>query len=171
MRRVRMNNTYGRHVRYSEIFKRSFVLMALVFLFWAVFMKVFFLPAIHNTSQPVPLWITAIKNYVLIVFKFWHIFSLQMDLPKIWNAVEVFLWGWIGIAFLIYSVVMRGKVWSIATAAGVLFTSFSITDAAEIETGAWWSPIWLLVAKTLIIACLLTTYFLYKKIANTVPRK
>lgn len=166
-----MNSICGRHVRYSEILKRSFVLIALVLLFWAVFVKVFFLPAMHATSQPVPLWITTIKNYVLIVFKFWHIFSLQMDLPRIWNAVEVFLWGWIGIAFLIYSVVVCGRVWSIATATGVLFTAFSITDAVEIETGAWWSPIWLLLAKTLIIVCLVVMYFFYKKIANTAPRE
>jgi hypothetical protein len=137
--------------------------MAVGLLLWAVFMKVFFLPAIHSSLQPVPIWIAGIKNYVLIVFKFWHVFSLRMDLPKIWNAVEVFLWGWIGIAFFIHSVVVRGEIWSLGSSMGVLFTMFSITDATEIETGAWWSPVWLFLMKAVIVICFIVVYILYEK--------
>lgn len=80
-----------------------------------------------------------------------------------YNAFEVILWGSIGAYLLVVRAraptVMRRNL----TVSGISFFFFAASDVVEIQTGAWWSPWWLLVWKALCVAVLLATYFSFKR--------
>lgn len=70
-----------------------------------------------------------------------------MTASEIYNWVEIFLWSIMGVGFLTYAIVKRSKadwfIWLLAPA----FLLFALSDYIEIQTGAWWKPIWLLLLK------------------------
>ena len=87
-----------------------------------------------------------------------------MNLPEIYNWVEIFLWCVIGIVFTARS--FKSKFRSQALTAGITFIIFGITDIIEIQTGAWWDPWWLFAIKAICVISLFITFMVYRKIKS-----
>lgn len=94
-----------------------------------------------------------------------------MDLEYTFNLSEAGLW-------FAFSAVMLGKAWWLKNKLGEIFTSlcaafffFGISDLIEAHTGAWWTPLWLLVWKAACLAWLLFEFFRYRKTTKTNPAK
>lgn len=75
-----------------------------------------------------------------------------MNLSQTFNLVEVFLWSTIGIVFLVKS--RKAKWRSRTILIGILFIAFGMSDAVELQTGAWWRPWWLFVWNAICVVSL-----------------
>ena len=89
-----------------------------------------------------------------------------MDIAAGFNFFEAILWFSLAAFILIFGV-LRGKI-VVGQRKTFLFLSavlllFGISDLIEMKTGAWWSPIWLLLYKGVcIIGIIIGFGFLYK---------
>lgn len=84
------------------------------------------------------------------------------------NLGEAFLWFGFAIAFLLRYV--RGpdrKMKRLLRTLAITFAAFGISDVIEIQTGAWWTPWWLFLLKTvclmIFIYCFAVWLNYYKK--------
>ncbi len=91
-------------------------------------------------------------------------------LSERYNLFEVGLWGWIGLVLTIYSIVKGGYYRNCGLFSGMLFLSFSLSDAIEIISGAWWAPRWLLFWKCANITAFVFAYLYYRKINKAINK-
>lgn len=151
-------------IKYKSLFSaKRFVIMAGIILsLWLIYLEMFFLPEIHQKRMS--FGISCVRNFIVGVFKGWRLWddANVVGLVERYNYFEVFLWGWIGILFITYFSIKGGRHRNRGMIAGVLFILFSISDAIEIQTGAWWSPAWLLLWKILNILGFIITYLNYR---------
>jgi len=140
---------------------------AIFFIFsWAFYVEIFLIPGIHKNQ--VPFVVACVRDFVRGIFKGWQ-FLLGTggdSLPQAYNSFEVFLWGWIGIGLVLYFSFKGGWHRNRGIGAGGLFLLFSLSDAIEVQTGAWWSPVWLLLWKVLNIIGFIAVYLNYKRAGN-----
>jgi hypothetical protein len=80
-----------------------------------------------------------------------------------YNALEVAVWGIIGVALLVIAARKTGASRNRLGLAGVLFLLFAASDAVEISTGAWWRPWWLLAWKATCVIGLVVIYALQRR--------
>lgn len=77
-----------------------------------------------------------------------------MNFVDIFNAIEIVLWGGIGIGFAWRTPqIPAGQRWKPCLAA-IGFLAFAGSDAVEMQTGAWWRPWWLFVWKAACVVLL-----------------
>lgn len=78
-----------------------------------------------------------------------------------WEAV---VWCLAGFICLMYSrLKLYGRNRKLPAIAGINFLVFGLTDLYEMRTGAWWSPVWLLVIKVSCISVFIALYLIYRK--------
>ncbi len=87
----------------------------------------------------------------------------KMHLVDKYNWFEVGLWGWGGIIFLGRSQTKGGYYFRHGIVTGILLLIFSMSDAMELISGAWWSPWWLFLWKVLTIIGFVFVYRWYRK--------
>ena len=68
------------------------------------------------------------------------------------NAFETVLWTVIGLVLLGRSSQADSRIRTVV--AGITFLLFAISEVIEMQTGAWWRPIWLLLLKAVCIVTL-----------------
>lgn len=155
-------------------FKYLFLLLGTLIFIWFAYIEVVYTPAQHGSSywNPPTLLERGIVNvpssfiFVMgLVFGKKAVIDIQA-LPVLYNAIEVVLWGTIGLWLVMLNSLRGGYYRNCGLLIGFFFLSFAITDGLEIETGAWWSPWWLLIWKILNITGFLIGYIQYKKIKN-----
>lgn len=78
-----------------------------------------------------------------------------MTAVDIFNTVELVVWSGIGLEFLWRGFVTEVIPRRMAFIAGLAFLLFGVSDAIELQTGAFWRPWWLLVWKGTCIAMFL----------------
>jgi len=78
--------------------------------------------------------------------KYYHI---AVDIERAFNLAEAVLWFAAGLTL---AGARNGEPFSrmkgLTAAAAALFVLFGLSDLAELRTGAWWAPAWLLAWKT-----------------------
>ncbi len=90
-----------------------------------------------------------------------------MDIERVFNLAEAAVWFAAGLAL---AGARGGEPFSrmkgLTAAAAVLFVLFGLSDLAEIRTGAWWAPAWLLAWKAVnglaLLFCVGRMYYLFK---------
>lgn len=75
-----------------------------------------------------------------------------MDFVAAFNGLEAIWWATMAIVCWWKA---RGKWQSVCRTAAVCFVLFAATDVIETQTGAWWKPWWLAVAKGICLIGLL----------------
>ena len=72
----------------------------------------------------------------------------------LFNFLEALLWFLMGAGFLTAAIFRTSKVQyrPLMIRVAAWFLLFGISDLIEMQTGAWWRPVWLLVLK---VACVL----------------
>ncbi|MEK7413349.1 MAG: hypothetical protein AAB263_08525 [Planctomycetota bacterium] len=74
------------------------------------------------------------------------------EFARLFNACEAVLWACFAVVFVVRAVIATGRMRRLAGIMALAFIAFSISDVIEMDTGAWWRPIWLLVLK---VSCVL----------------
>ena len=85
-----------------------------------------------------------------------------MDLPAIYNCVEIGLWGTVGTGFLLRAL-RTGPYRKLKITAGMLFLLFAATEVIELRTGTWWRPWWLFTLKAVCVIGLAVLMILYAR--------
>ena len=75
-----------------------------------------------------------------------------MDYVYAFNAFEAVLWSMLAIFCEVSAAKLPERRWKLLVAA-ITFVAFAGSEITEMQTGAWWRPIWLLVWKA---ACIVT---------------
>lgn len=91
-----------------------------------------------------------------------------MNLAQFGNLIEAITWLGIAVALLIKS----RKTSSNARLLQVLaasFALFGVSDVIEIQTGAWWRPVWLLALKAGCVLIFAGGFWRYLKSRNRLP--
>lgn len=108
-----------------------------------------------------------LRNFTIAVF---FIFTLaatlllfELDL-KTFNFIEGIYWLALGIFVLTLSKIIFQKYKKLALFTSLVLILFSITDFIEIETGAYWTPWWLLVWNIICILGLTLSLAWYIKL-------
>ncbi len=84
--------------------------------------------------------------------------AVMVTTPVTYNVFEILLWGVLGCEFLRRGLTLQRAMRLRCLLASVAFLLFAVSDAAEIYTGAWWRPWWLLAWKA---ACVIVLGSLY----------
>lgn len=79
------------------------------------------------------------------------------------NVFECLLWISLGVVILLKCSGQPRPVRRLGLTASVTFLLFGASDAIETRTGAWWTPLWLLLIKVGCVASLLVCLVLYLK--------
>ncbi|MDT8286545.1 MAG: hypothetical protein RQ748_05500 [Elusimicrobiales bacterium] len=90
-----------------------------------------------------------------------------MDIERAFNLAEAALWFAAGLTL---AGARRGEPFArmkgLTAAAAALFVLFGLSDLAEMKTGAWWAPAWLLAWKTVnglaLLFCVGRMYYIFK---------
>lgn len=91
-----------------------------------------------------------------------------MDIERVFNLAEAAVWSAAGLAL---AGARNGepfrRIKGLTAAAAALFVLFGLSDLAEMRTGAWWAPAWLLAWKLVngagLIFCVGRMYYLLGK--------
>lgn len=91
-----------------------------------------------------------------------------MDIERYFNLAEAAVWFAAGLAL---AGARNGEPFSrmreLTAAAAALFVLFGLSDLAEMKTGAWWAPAWLLAWKAVnglaLVLCVGRMYYLFRK--------
>jgi hypothetical protein len=77
-----------------------------------------------------------------------------MDALQIFNSLEAVWWMLVGAVVFRKSRKAAAPRRRLGFASAVWFVLFGISDVAEVFTGAWWRPLWLLVWKATCLVAL-----------------
>ncbi|MDQ7772604.1 MAG: hypothetical protein RDU13_03665 [Elusimicrobiales bacterium] len=91
-----------------------------------------------------------------------------MDIERAFNLAEAAVWFAAGLAL---AGARSGEPFSrmkrLTAAASALFMLFGLSDLAEMRTGAWWAPVWLLAWKAVnglaLLFCVGRMYYLFRR--------
>ncbi len=75
-----------------------------------------------------------------------------MNPSDIVNITEIILWSCIGIGFTVIAARRKGSERLRVFILALAFLVFGLSDFIELQTGAWWRPIWLLFMKAACVA-------------------
>jgi heme/copper-type cytochrome/quinol oxidase subunit 3 len=75
-----------------------------------------------------------------------------MNPSDIVNVTEIILWSSFGIGFAVIATRRRGTQRIRLFVLALAFLAFGLSDYLELQTGAWWRPLWLLVLKAACVA-------------------
>lgn len=90
----------------------------------------------------------------------------DLSLFEQFNIFEFFLWQFFAVVSAWYAV-RKSRVLAMALAFAFMF--FGISDLVENQTGAWWTPWWMLLWKG---TCLLSlVYLIWRLFGNELKRK
>jgi hypothetical protein len=97
--------------------------------------------------------------------KYYHI---AVDIERAFNLAEAAVWFAAGLAL---AGARSGEPFSrmkrLTAAASALFMLFGLSDLAEMRTGAWWAPVWLLAWKAVnglaLLFCVGRMYYLFRR--------
>lgn len=87
-----------------------------------------------------------------------------MEILEHFNFWEGVLWILIAIWFFVDAFRPMGRKRLFYGLCGVCFLLFGVSDFAELYTGAWWRPWWLLMWKGCCICGFIILYVYYRKI-------
>ena len=90
-----------------------------------------------------------------------------MDFSTTFNLIEVVWWSLLSIACWWNS---QGAWKVVSRTAALLLALFALSDAIEVQTGAWWRPWWLAVVKggciAGLIVCGLWAYVIKRRMSQ-----
>jgi hypothetical protein len=75
-----------------------------------------------------------------------------LSAADVYNAIEIVLWALIGLGFAAAAFLPKTTYRWRAAILALAFFLFALSDYIEIQTGSWWSPIWLLLLKVGCVA-------------------
>ena len=81
----------------------------------------------------------------------------MQEYADLFNFIEIFFWSIIGVIFLVYAFRFPQSRLRCGIA-GVAFILFGLSDAVELQTGAWWKPWWLFAWKAICVITLVGLY-------------
>ncbi len=84
-----------------------------------------------------------------------------MDFETTGNLIEAVLWFAVSLAFVVKTAFAQGRLWVVFVVLAIAFAVFGVTDLIESETGAWWSPLWLLGLKGTCVAAIVGGFAAY----------
>ena len=76
-------------------------------------------------------------------------------LHKVFNYAEAVFWFCVGVVLICRSVLAFRPLRTPLAVSGTTFLAFAGTDVAEVHTGAWYSPAWLLAWNTVCVVSLI----------------
>jgi hypothetical protein len=79
-------------------------------------------------------------------------------LHTLFNAIEASLWSLIAVVIAWRSWRAAGRSRIVGATAAVAFAAFAVSDLIEIQTGAWYRPVWLLAWKAACIIVFAACY-------------
>ena len=90
-------------------------------------------------------------------------------MAETFNFYEAILWFIIGISLLATALLDKSKnlYKTNLIISAILFFAFGVSDLIEMQTGAWWKPIGLLILKGACIIGFLLCFLKYRKLKNT----
>jgi hypothetical protein len=74
-----------------------------------------------------------------------------MTVSDQFNVAEIVIWSAFALAFAILTVRTSPEKRTRRAVLAVAFLAFAVSDYVEIQTGAWWTPWWLLLWKAACI--------------------
>jgi len=77
------------------------------------------------------------------------------------NYIEAFLWFCFAIGFAVNAGKTSGKTRINRLITTLIFLLFGGSDIVEVQTGAWWSPWWLLVWKASCVLSMAILFWVY----------
>lgn len=95
----------------------------------------------------------------------------MIDFEILFNQCEAALWFLVAAAFAFTAArqwLRRAPVPLYHRSCIVAFALFGVSDVIESHTGAWWTPWWLLVLKTL---CVVVFFFCFKAYRKTLKAR
>lgn len=108
-----------------------------------------------------------LRNFTIAVFFIFVLVAtlllFELDF-KTFNFIEGIYWVALGIFVLTLSKIIFQKYKKLALFTSLILILFSITDFIEIETGAYWTPWWLLVWNIICILGLTLSLAWYIKL-------
>ncbi|MEI6535562.1 MAG: hypothetical protein WCN98_09505 [Verrucomicrobiaceae bacterium] len=91
---------------------------------------------------------------------------VKMQLEIIFNQCEAALWFLVAAAFAITALVKWRRSASVPAYhrhSIIAFALFGVSDVIESQTGAWWTPWWLFVLKSLCVLVFVYCFTAYRK--------
>lgn len=88
-----------------------------------------------------------------------------MDFVYLFNGFELILWTTIGLFLLSGRLRSQSRIREVT--AGITFLAFAISEAIEMQTGAWWKPVGLLALKAGCIVTLATIGVIHHRATRT----
>ena len=73
-------------------------------------------------------------------------------MDHVFNQCEAVLWLIVALVFILKSGRARPPLRRVFFILAAAFLAFSVSDAIEAESGAWWEPPWLFVLKAVCVA-------------------
>jgi hypothetical protein len=92
-------------------------------------------------------------------FRLWA----SIDVPSVFNAVEAAVWLVVAAILTWASWRRTGRIRAYGAVAALSFAAFAASDVVEIQTGAWYRPLWLLAWKAACIATLAVCYYRWRQ--------
>jgi hypothetical protein len=80
-------------------------------------------------------------------------------LHAVFNAIEAVVWSLIAAVLAWLSWRATGRTRAVCATAAIAFAAFAVSDLIEIQTGAWYRPLWLLAWKAACIIVFVACYF------------
>jgi hypothetical protein len=79
------------------------------------------------------------------------------------NAIEAGVWSLIASVIAWRSWRATGRTRVVGATAAVAFAAFAVSDLIEIQTGAWYRPLWLLAWKAATVVVLAACYIVARR--------
>lgn len=90
-----------------------------------------------------------------------------MDAVQWFNLCEAVLWLVIAVALAVQTKAGKLLMRRLCQILALAFFLFSISDVIEIQTGAWWKPIWLMLLKGSCIATFAWGLWRYRQLKSS----
>jgi phosphoglycerol transferase MdoB-like AlkP superfamily enzyme len=84
-----------------------------------------------------------------------------MDMPQIFNSLEMFIWLIVGVIFFANGFRRSNRYKKLTFLLAAAYIAFGLSDGVEANTGAWWQPWWLLLWKVLCIVIFVISLVYY----------
>ncbi len=79
------------------------------------------------------------------------------------NKIECVIWAIIALGFLVRTFSLQDYRRNLAYICAISFFLFGLSDLAEVTTGAWYKPWWLLVWKAACVIVFTACFYFYLK--------
>ena len=78
-----------------------------------------------------------------------------MDVSQIFNSIEMFFWLIVSAIFFASGLYKHNRYEKLLFLLSVALVAFGVSDGVEVNTGAWWLPVWKISCVIILAGCLI----------------